>query len=148
MCTTIQAACTGTNAQYASMDTCVASCAHFPAGASGAMSGNSLACREYHAMAAQTDPTTHCVHAGPSGGGVCGMPCDGFCSLVVAECPAQYASATDCMTTCGGYIATPSYNATVTTGNSLSCRIFHATEAAMDPATHCSHTAMASPVCQ
>src|SRR5258708_36856000 len=44
-CTDILAACTGGRTQYVSMDTCVASCMHLPAGMSGATSGNSLACR-------------------------------------------------------------------------------------------------------
>ena len=87
-CTTITGACTAANLQYSDMATCVASCAHFPVGTLADMGGDTLGCRLYHANAAKTDPGTHCVHAGPGGGGVCGMPCMGFCDLVVAECRA------------------------------------------------------------
>src|SRR5947209_1595728 len=80
-CSKITAACTTTNAQYGAMDTCMASCSHFPVGTAADQSGDTLGCRIYHTMLAMTDPTTHCVHAGPSGGGACGMPCEGFCSL-------------------------------------------------------------------
>ena len=146
-CTTIMGACTGANAQYSAMADCVASCGHFPVGAMADQMGNTLGCRTYHANAAKTDAATHCIHAGPSGGGVCGMPCDGFCSLVTAECATQYPSASGCATTCAGYAATPPYSASVTSGNSLSCRIYHATAASTDPSLHCPHTAMTSVTC-
>jgi len=139
-CTKVTTNCTGSNGQYGSMDTCMASCAHFPVGSEADTAGNTLGCRIYHAGNAATDPVTHCIHAGPSGGGACGNPCDGFCSLVDAECPTQYPSATACATLCAGYATTPHYSAAVTSGDSLSCRIYHATNAATDPTTHCPHT--------
>ena len=139
-CTRIATNCTDVNSQYSSMATCMASCTHFPVGTAADIAGNTLGCRIYHAGNAATDPVTHCIHAGPSGGGHCGDPCDGFCSLVVAECPAQYPSASDCATTCAGYATTAAYSAAVTSGNDLSCRIYHATAASTDPSTHCPHT--------
>ena len=147
-CRTIIAACTGANNQYLSMQTCTSSCMSYPLGTTGDQSGNSLACRAYHAMLAQTDPTTHCVHAGPSGGGACGDPCDGFCSLVVADCATQYPSAGACATTCAGFATTPAYSANVTSGNSLSCRIYEATLASTNAAAHCPNTAASSATCQ
>ncbi len=148
-CTNITANCTTINLQYSTAAACMASCPHFPVGTGSDMSGDTLGCRVNHAALAMTDPTTHCVHAGPSGGGACGMPCEGFCSLVVAECPAQYPDAATCAATCMGFAAAPPYTAMVTGGNSLSCRIYHATAAAMDPTTHCPHTAMdGGGVCQ
>ena len=146
-CTTIMSACTTTNAQYSSMDTCMASCAHFPVGMAADQSGNTLGCRTYHANAAKTDANTHCVHAGPSGAGVCGAACEGFCSLVTAECPTQWASASACSTGCAMFAATPPYTANVTSGNNLSCRIYHATAASTDPTTHCPHTTATSVTC-
>lgn len=140
-CTRTMTNCTGSaNAQYSSMDTCMASCSHFPVGTLADTGGNTLGCRIYHAGNAATDPNTHCIHAGPSGGTVCGNPSDGFCSLVVAECPTQYPSATACATLAAGYAATPLYSAAVESGNNLSCRIYHATAASTDPTTHCPHT--------
>src|SRR5262245_12876101 len=107
-CTTITGACTAANLQYSDMATCVASCAHFPVGMVADMGGDTLGGRTYHANAAKTDPGTHCVHAGPGGGGVCGMPCMGFCDLVVAECPAQWTMST-CANQCGALAQTPPY---------------------------------------
>jgi hypothetical protein len=139
-CTRTQTNCTAANAQYSGMDTCMASCTHFPVGTLADTGGNTLGCRIYHAGNAATDPVTHCIHAGPSGGGGCGNPCDGFCSLVVAECSTQYPSASDCATTCATFATTPPYSAAVTAGDDLSCRIYHATAASTDPTTHCPHT--------
>src|SRR5262249_44955799 len=113
-------------------------------GAAADTSGDTLGCRIYHAGNAAMDPATHCVHAGPSGGGHCGTACEGFCSLVVAECPTQYPTAGDCMTTCAGHPADPPVSTAVTTGNSRSCRIYHAVAAASDPTTHCPHTGSAA----
>jgi hypothetical protein len=52
---------------------CLSTCngASWSIGTAGATSGNSIACRTYHAGAAAGDPATHCPHAGPTGGGVC-----------------------------------------------------------------------------
>ncbi len=73
-CTSITANCTGDNAQYNDVADCVAYCngAMWPAGTAGAMDGNNLACRIYHSGAAASAPAVHCIHAGPSGGAVCG----------------------------------------------------------------------------
>jgi hypothetical protein len=74
-CTTVTTNCTGANAQYASMAECMAYCARarWPEGTAGDMDGNTIACRIYHGGApAASDPATHCPHAGPSGGNVCG----------------------------------------------------------------------------
>lgn len=71
-CTDMMATCSGDNAQYASKDECLTSCAAFPTtGTDGDTSGDTLQCREYHLGAAASDPATHCSHAGESGGGVC-----------------------------------------------------------------------------
>jgi hypothetical protein len=141
-CTKIQANCTAANAQYSSSADCMASCSHFTVGMAADTSGNTLGCRVYHAGNAMTDPTTHCVHAGPGGGGVCGTPCEGFCSLVTAECPTQYPSASTCATECAAYAQDPAYSASQTSGDTLACRLYHATAASTDPTTHCPHTAM------
>lgn len=146
-CNTIQAACTGANAQYTSTATCVASCMHFPAGTMGATSGNSLACRAAHAQLAQGDPNTHCVHAGPSGGGVCGTACEGFCAVASAVCAADWPTAT-CATDCAMVQAMPPYNATITSGDSIECRLYYATLATTDPTTNCPETGQNSGACQ
>ena len=85
-CTQVEGNCSGAQSQYTSRDQCLAVCAAFEQGSPGAMNGNSLECRAYHAGAALGDPDTHCVHAGPSGGQVCGSLCEGFCSVVQFGC--------------------------------------------------------------
>jgi hypothetical protein len=146
-CNAIQAACVGGNAQYSSVAICVASCTKLPAGTSGATSGNSLACRDTHRQLAQTTPSTHCVHAGPSGGGTCGTACEGFCAIAAAACPAESPPAS-CATECAALPPAPPYNATITSGDSLECRLYYATLAALDPATSCVETGQNSTMCQ
>jgi hypothetical protein len=150
-CATIMGACTNAVAQFSTLDQCTASCATWTPGALGQNSGNTLGCRLTHAMLAMTDPTVHCVHAGPSGGGVCGQPCEGFCTLDLGVClggNAVYADATACASSCAGFNPSPAYSANVTGGNSLSCRIYHATAASVAPNVHCPHTGVTSVTCQ
>jgi hypothetical protein len=72
-CTAVMGACTAANAQYPSEAMCLTACSTmtWELGTAGATSGNSIACRTYHAGAARTNAAVHCPHAGPTGGGVC-----------------------------------------------------------------------------
>jgi len=149
-CTKIMAACTGTLAQYSTMANCVDSCANFTMGAAADQMGNTLGCRFNHATLAMGDPGTHCVHAGPGGGSVCGATaCAGFCSIVVAECPGQWTmqACNSAQNGCPSFNSVPPYKAP-SAGDTLECRLYHATMAASDPANHCSHTIANSSVCQ
>jgi hypothetical protein len=141
-CGKVMTNCTGSNAQYTAMENCMGACAAFPAGTGSDTAGNTVGCRTYHADNAATDPVTHCVHAGPTGGGVCGMPCEAFCSIVDDICPTQYPSATTCMGLCAGYDKTMPYSLSAT-GNTYACRAYHAQNAAASAAqamVHCPHT--------
>ncbi len=139
-CTTIMAACTADAAQYGDNDSCLASCSSFPLGAPGDQKDNSLECRAYHANAAKGG-ATHCPHAGPAGDGVCGTNCDGYCSLMMKHCGGAYPSAGDCVTACANITGASEkgFDIGTKTGDSLFCRIYHATAASMDPTTHCDH---------
>ncbi len=147
-CTTVMANCVGANAQYANEASCLGTCSAWMAGASGATSGNSLACRAYHAGAATADLALHCPHAGPAGDGSCGSNCEGFCTVATAKCATQFATAGDCTTACTGFaMNTARYNSSTTSGNSYACRMYHLSVAATDAtqaATHCAHTTTAS----
>lgn len=140
-CAAIMTACSGGNEQYASSATCLASCGAFSPGNPGDKAGNSLECRGYHATNASKAGAEHCPHAGPAGDNVCGANCEGYCSLMMKHCSAAYASAADCTTACAGITgATGSgYDTGTKTGDSLFCRIYHATAASTDPTTHCDH---------
>lgn len=161
-CTEIQANCTMGNAQYPDASHCMAACASFlMTGALADTAGNTLGCRIYHAGApAKMDPVTHCPHAGPggdltsvtSGAGTCGDACTSFCALEIKACgmgataPAQYADMPSCITACKGFTNTTHkyiYSSTTSSaGDSLACRLAHATNAAIsgNAATHCPHT--------
>lgn len=146
-CTKVMANCTATNQQYASMANCTDSCSHFMVGTSGMTAMNTVGCRIYHAELALTDPTTHCAHAGPGGGGQCGNVCGGYCKIAVAACPAQVVEAT-CSDDCSKYAsAGKPYNISIQTGNTAECRLYHATAAATDPGGHCSHVGNNSTRC-
>lgn len=154
-CRTVNTNCVDANRQYGNTPAeaargCMFTCVGFgwPAGSPGDTSGNTLACRAYHAGVAAGDPAMHCPHAGPLGGGVCGdSQCADFCAANLAVCAganAAYASLADCMSACaaltdaGSSIASP----TTTTGNTLSCRLYHLSEATVDPAMFCPQTTM------
>jgi hypothetical protein len=159
-CAEIQANCTGANAQYADMTTCMAACTSFQAGASKVTdtSGNTLGCRIYHAGApAKSMPAVHCPHAGPGGDqipaatpAVCsgGDICESFCALEIKACGSldaplpgsptdatgnplfQYQNMDNCKTLCAGFDKTHPYSL-ASAGDSLACRLLHATSAAI-----------------
>jgi hypothetical protein len=172
-CTEIQANCTGANAQYPDMAHCTATCASFTVGTSKITdtSGNTLGCRIYHGGApSMTMATTHCVHAGPAGDQISATPafcsggdiCASFCTLEIKACGSlnaplpgnprdannnvlfQYQDMADCMISCAAFDKAHAYS-TAAMGNSLACRLYHATNAAIavtpNGVTHCSHTA-------
>jgi hypothetical protein len=151
-CETIAANCSGSDGQYFEgvddgMTACMTACAAFPAGAAADQFGNTLGCRSYHAGAAGQDPAVHCEHAGPGGAGVCGTDCDGFCAIALEVCAAVYADEAACLSECAQFTDDVAYNTTVIAGDSLACRLYHLTAAAVDPATHCPHITANSPPC-
>ncbi len=145
-CTDIMANCTGAEAQYADMKSCVNSAMTFPPGTAADTKGDTLGCRAYHAVAAKDAPAMHCVHAGPAGGGsaFCGNTCEGFCDIASATCKTEWPDKAACLTTCMGLpTAVQNYNTTLSGGNTTECRLYHATVAATDAASatmHCPHT--------
>lgn len=131
----------------------MASCAAMPAGAPGAMAGNSLECRSYHVGVAGNgsagSPATHCPHAGPDGAGACGTSCEHYCDVVQYDCTganAVYADRPACLAACATLDASGTPGDT--SGDSVQCRTYHATAAVfLGLATHCPHAAVDSPVC-
>jgi len=130
------------NVQWPDKATCNSYCttaAGWPAGVTGAQSGDTIACRLYHAGAAAADPVTHCPHAGPTGGAVCGSFCENYCDLMARNCTGSnvvYDPAT-CMTKC---MTIPTNgHANDMSGNTIQCRIYHLSAAHADPVTHCPH---------
>lgn len=160
-CTQIQTNCTEGNAQYPDEAHCMAACASFTVGNSTVsdMLGHTLGCRVYHAgVPSRNDPVTHCAHAGPGGDHLMASPpaacsggdvCTTFCTLDFKACGSldaplpgnptdstgnrlfQYRDMTDCLTVCAGFDKTHPYR-TTSAGNSLACRLLHATRAAIN----------------
>jgi hypothetical protein len=154
-CSTIQAACTGAVQQYAADADCMHTCAKFTPGALDQTTGDTLGCRIYHAEAAMTSASTHCVHAGPTGGGMCGTAtpdyCAVFCPLENAICPSAYPATGNgrCAGNagCPSIASNPPYSSKDTNKNDIQCRFYHLTAAATNPSVHCPHTVVASAVC-
>jgi hypothetical protein len=153
-CNTIAANCTQANGNpmYPGTPNCLNVCKTLPLGNVGDVGGQSVGCRLYHGGAPSVgDPNAHCPHAGPAAEGQCGNNCDSFCIIAQATCTGanqSFPSMNDCMTACGGFPINPVYDATVTSGNSFACRMYHLTAAAVDPSGHCSHIKAVSPTCQ
>lgn len=175
-CAEVQANCTGANAQYPDMAHCMATCASFTVGTSTVTdtSGNTLGCRIHYAGApSMTAPATDCVHAGPAGDLITATPpafcsggdvCASFCILEIKACGTldaplpgnprqpdgnpifQYRNMDDCMASCAAFDKTHEYGTTAV-GDSLACRLFYATSAAIsvtpDAIMYCPYTAPA-----
>ena len=148
------------------MPTCMGVCAGFTTiGAIGDTSGDTLGCRLYHAGAAAANAssaTTHCPHAGPTGGdkspsglvGTCGEPCTAFCSIAAASCTGgnqQFMDSPACMAACKAFQPdSAGYNDMDTSSNDMGCRFYHLSAASVNAnaaATHCPNIVVDSPVC-
>jgi hypothetical protein len=155
-CNLVLTGCTGPLAQFSDLSSCLAWCTTYPDAAAAqsawamplVQAGNLLACRTYHASVAASSAANglvHCAHTGPvSATGVCGQPCEGFCTAAQAICTgsnSQYASYAACVTSCNAYgLGVVSFN--TTTGNTLGCRVYHLSVAALSSGsanTHCPH---------
>lgn len=149
-CDQIETHCAGALTQYTNRDGCLDICAAFDQGEPGDQGGNSLECRAYHAGAALGDPDTHCTHAGPGGAGLCGSNCEGFCTVVMAACTGgneAYGSINECLTACMDFADTEPFDVSDVSGDTLACRLYHASVAMADPETHCAHTQPVSATC-
>ena len=154
-CATVMANCTDDNAQYGSESACIIYCetsGPIPLGATTDTGGNTVGCRAYHADVAGSAPgdgsaATHCPHAGPSGGAICGSWCDNYCHLAMTNCTGDYelyADADACTAACDGITVIEAANpASVTGGDSMQCRIYHlgvaGTEGDVSAEIHCPH---------
>ena len=153
MCHEYAMRCTVDNEQYGGEGSCNTYCTSIAAwavGMTGDTSGDTVACRAYHAALAAGDPITHCPHAGPSGGNTCGTWCGVYCDLTQKNCTGAnqlYASTGACMTACAGFATNGAVNST--TGNTVQCRIYFAGGPAyQNAALHCPHASTTSTTCQ
>jgi hypothetical protein len=146
-----QAGCAGDLAVYESTAQCMAVCAALPPGTNADREENTMGCRHWHTFNSLIDPASHCSHTAPGGDGHCGLDspdktgnCAAYCMLVEKACAtgfaAQYASQTACQLDCStrpdsfGAKHDSKYRvATAVSGNTLQCRILHASRALTAP---------------
>jgi hypothetical protein len=146
-CGVLQKNCTAPTEVFVSVAGCLAACKTLPLGTRADTSGNTVGCRLHYATSAGTigEKDANCSAAGPGGNSVCGTNCDGFCSIVQATCSGIYATERICNLACERIPDKQSYNDTILTGNSVQCRLYHASAATVDQALHCPHTDFAKP---
>lgn len=144
--------CTGDNALYADQDACLAACGDFrDDGVPGDREGDTVQCRMRALVLAGTEPPAtadqHCPSGGPDGGDVCvdRPTCAQYCEVVTEVCEdagvPQYPDAAACLNYCGRDAGLPAGTLDDTGGNTIGCRIYHATVAsATTPDAHCSHS--------
>ncbi|MCC7072988.1 MAG: hypothetical protein IT383_16825 [Deltaproteobacteria bacterium] len=135
--------CTGGNALYGDRNACLASCGQIPSiGDVNSPSGDSIQCRLYHLGAAKGDPAVHCPHGGYTGANQCGTWCQVYCDLMDRNCPNQFTGPANCDTACGAFGTNG--NIDDATGDTVQCRIFHASVATGDADVHCTHASVDS----
>ena len=151
-CTLMMNACTGGNGQYSSQPTCEAMCTKFPAGVNGAQTGNSFACRAYHASLAALgggNATLHCPHAGPFGFGACGTEAENFCALYLGFCAGDgggYGSLQSCAAAFDAVTDTTDGGSFLNGTGPRDCREYHLENAYSSGDTsspHCAHSSKA-----
>ncbi|MCX4242801.1 hypothetical protein [Paraliomyxa miuraensis] len=149
-CGLIQDVCSAEQTQYTSEAVCLAVCADLPPGSPEDQLGNSVGCRRFQSVQASEAPDTFCGAGGPTGDGVCGAECEVFCGLAMSVCvgdDAQWPDVPSCLADCMQFPDDVEYNASVVSGDSFACRMYHLTVASLDPGVHCPHLPIDSPVC-
>jgi hypothetical protein len=145
-CSTVADSCTAEDAVFTNRSTCLAYCERLPPGDEGDAEGNSVACRLTQAelAAATGEPDVHCPLAGPGGDGTCGDNCESYCDVFAGVCTTRfeqgYADVADCVDACDN--DTPDlggYDTSMDEGDSIQCRLWHLSAAAVDPTFHCVH---------
>ena len=139
-CDTVLEACTGDFAVYTTRTTCLGVCNALDPGNDDEPFGNTVACRYKQAQGALDAPDELCPSAGPPGGGVCGDDCEAYCGLLEQACPDEFATLSDCETSCAALTNEGPYDVTTYyTGDTLQCRFIHLSTSFSEPDPHCGH---------
>jgi hypothetical protein len=155
-CNTVYSACVGELAQYTSLQNCQKVCANLPPGQVGDDMVNTVQCRLAQANLAAAlspqDKAIYCPGAGPGGNGLCGENCEGACTIITQACVGKYqvfmGDINACETSCQAIPDQHTFNstdATMSEGNTVQCRIWHASAAAESNNLHCGHASGLSP---
>ena len=127
-CNNMLETCDATDYKYADRTACMNACSEFPDDPSKPFGGNSLQCRNYHALVATTSKNTiHCGHAWPlSVDKICGTKCEAYCTAANTHCTGintLYADMDTCLRECSAFPADGAVDAS--TGDSIQCRAYH-----------------------
>lgn len=157
-CQTVMEACPGDVAVYEDQAACEKICTLFDAGNPDKPQGNTLACRASQAEVAlrlSSDPSenrTNCAAAGPGGDTTCTIyeklpDCEGYCKIYMTACKTTkdwgFTNAQQCIDRCAAFPHQDTFTvAGGQEGDSLACRLHHATLAVSDPDTHCKSAGM------
>jgi hypothetical protein len=144
-CTAVMQNCTGPVQVYESPAVCLRACRALDPGTPGDRTGNTIACRLFHAKQIELigDEVTECPAAGPGGDGVCGSNCEGYCTLLQDLCPP--ALGVECRATCPTIPDPGGYDSSKSSGLTLQCRLYHVSAATQVPDLHCPHAVGAGP---
>lgn len=140
--------------QFESERACLAACRQLPHGTDPQSTANDAQCRFRNAQAAfdlesDTERTVQCPAAGP-GTTVCGpSPCENFCTQFERICGPSgvfqqvHGDVAGCLENCSRFpqVNGGVFSSRITLGDSLECRWYHLTAAAVDAAIHCPHVA-------
>jgi hypothetical protein len=148
-CATVMANCTIMDAQYSSVENCLATCPSLPGATDASEVGNTVGCRLKNARdAATVGPLTECPAAGPGSEGICGDNCEAFCRLFEVQCSdlfnEDYMSVGQpgCRDDCETFPDAGTFSVTATNqGDTVQCRLYHVSQAFDDPVQHCLHAA-------
>jgi hypothetical protein len=147
-CDAVLANCSAENSVYTSRDVCMGVCETFPPGQEGDDGVNTAECRLQYAIAAGAvgELPLNCAAAGPGGDGKCGTNCEGFCTIGLKACADSMVITVDsCAGICARLPDPGGFTDQIQSGNSVQCRLYHASAATFDPRTHCIHVAGVGP---
>lgn len=136
---------------YPSRDACLNTCNALPPGKEGDRDENSVACRIVFAQNAKSIPDESCPAAGPGSipAGGCGTPCENWCQLLEAECPAAHEGLNDCERACETIPTIRRFDIDeVGEGDTLQCRLLHLGEVGGDPESESCASARYIPTAQ
>jgi hypothetical protein len=136
-CEAMQQNCTESSQTYANLTVCTNVCGILPAGKNTDTSGNTVHCRLQAAMSGEPED---CQTSSPMSNGTCGSHCENYCYLLKRLCPGSFENDATCEAECaqisdiGNFTVMPEDE-----GNTLQCRFYHLTSAALNPQVHCPH---------
>jgi hypothetical protein len=147
-CSTVMPACTGEHRVYSSTASCQAACGALPPGEPGSENTNTVHCRLRQAEFARNtgEDYTYCPSAGPAGSGKCGSNCESLCAMIEGVCKGanrKYEDEQVCQRACAKLPDLGTFNTIIAdeSPQHVQCRIYHVTNAAIDPDEHCDHAA-------